>query len=130
MRLSRAFLILGTLAMMTLPGWPPLGLAGPGERHSGTLITVIPGTGSVVLEEMVERGQGRQLRVRLSPQTQIVLSERLPAEQVTDLYHPFKDTEIAVSDLRVGDFVTVELTEAGDDALASSITVTWRHGSR
>jgi threonine dehydrogenase-like Zn-dependent dehydrogenase len=101
------------------------GLAAPvaaASRHSGTVISVDPNAGRLVVEEMLQGTTTRKVNVRVGPDTRMVLSERLPDAEVTDLRHPFKDRPISLADIHPGDGVTVELT--AKDAPASALTVT------
>lgn len=125
MRFRLALLALGILSM-SLPDYGAPVLASPADRHSGTVIKVDAQAGTLVLEEMAVAGKTRQLRVRVTVETRVVLSERIPESQVTDLRNPFRETSIKLSDIRPGDFVTVELREEGETAVASSVTVTVR----
>jgi hypothetical protein len=125
MRFRLALLALGILSM-SLPDYGAPVLASPADRHSGTVIKVDAQAGTLVIEEMAVAGKTRQLRVRVTAETRVVLSERIPESQVTDLRNPFRETSIKLSDIRPGDFVTVELREEGKTAVASSVTVTVR----
>jgi len=114
------------LLTLALAGSWTATLAASSTRHSGTVLKVEPQAEMLVLEEMGVAGKIRQLGVNVPAQARVVLSERLPADQVTDLQKPFKETTIGLSDIRPGDFVTVEL----DGKKVSSVTVTFRGSSR
>lgn len=96
------------------------------SRHSGTVIAVDPKAGRVVVEEMVQGTTTRTLTVPVGPGTRLVLSERLPDAEVTDLRHPFRDRPIGLADIHPGDVVLVELPSATGPA--SAVTVTLRAG--
>lgn len=130
MRIGLTFLVLGALGAMWLAGGSAPVLAGPAARHSGSVVAVDPQARTLVIDELERLGKERKLTVRIAQQAQVVLSERLPDDQVADLRHPFRDTPISLSDIRPGDFVVVELTEKGNKAEAISVTVTFRGGSR
>lgn len=116
------FIVLGSVGLSSA-------LADPVERRSGTVIAVTDHeTPMLVLEEIVEGAKIRELRVRVTPETRLIRSERLPDKQVGDLRRPFRDTPIRVSDIRIGDFVVVELTGTDEKAVASFVMVTFRRG--
>lgn len=118
MRFRLALFALGILGVVSSPV-----LASAGERHSGTVSRVNAQTGTLVLEEMAVAGKTHRFQVRVTAETRLVLSERIRDAQVTDLRNPFRETSIQLSDIRPGDFVTVEVTEK---AVATSVTVTLR----
>ncbi len=93
-----------------------------GVRHSGTLLMVDASAGTLTLEEYWINGQRRALTIRITPDTQVVLSER--KEMFTDLTDTFTMTPIHTSDLKSGDFVVVELTDGAPDNVASLVMVT------
>jgi hypothetical protein len=62
------------------------------------------------------------LKIRITTDTQVVLSER--NEMFRDLTDTFTMTPIHVRDLRIGDFVVVELVDTAPDNLASLVMVT------
>jgi len=118
-----AFLTGAALGAMVLAGGLSPVLAGPAERHSGTVVKVNPAARTLVVDELGALGKQRKLNVRVTPQAQVILSKRVPDDQAQDPRHPFKDTPVSLSDLRPGDFVTVEM---GKGKTASSVTVTFR----
>jgi len=130
MRFGTAFLAMCTLGFVVLvsAGASPA-LAGSAGRHSGTVIAVTDHkTPTLVLEEIVEGAKMRELRVLVTRETRLIRSERVPDTQVSDLRYPFHDAPIRLSDIRIGDFVVVELGGADDKTVASSVTVTFRRG--
>ncbi|MFQ5899411.1 MAG: hypothetical protein ACE5JN_14360 [Candidatus Methylomirabilia bacterium] len=138
MRIRVGLLALGALAVILLDGaWPPPALAAPQARHSGVVVSVDPKTGMLVLEELTVRfdpkkgavEMKRRLELRVTLLTTLVLSERLPDDQVKDLRRPFTETPISLSGIWPGDFVVVKLAEKGEN-VATSVTVTFRSGSR
>ena len=124
MRFGLALVVIGVLSVISFQA-----PANSADRHSGTVIEVDAQAGTLVLEEMAVAGKTRQLQVRVTRETRVALSERLPDGQVTDLRNPFKETTLMLSDIRPGDFVTVELAGGGGKA-AGSVMVTLRGGSR
>ena len=130
MRTRVMVLTLGALLVSMLGvGWAPPVLAGPEPRHAGQVEAVDVQNRLLTLSELAEGGTMRTLHVRISPQATVVRSQPLPANQVTDLARPFKDSAISLSDIRPGDFVVVELFGTGKKAEASSVTVTFERGS-
>lgn len=119
----RRMLTLLTVVTLLVSVWTTPLLAAT-ARHSGRVVAVDPATRTLVVEEFAAAGQVRRLTVRLPPEARVVLSTRLPDAEITDLRYPFKDTPIQLSEIRPGDFVTVELE--GDKAQATSVTVTYR----
>ena len=116
------FVVLGSA------GLPPV-LAGSADRHSGTVIAVTDHkTPMLVLEEIGEGAKTRELRVLVTRETRLIRSERLPDTQVSDPRYPFRDIPIRLADIRIGDFVVVELVGADEKTVASSVTVTFRRG--
>jgi hypothetical protein len=99
------------------------------ERHSGTVVSVDPGSRTLVLNELVEAGRPRRLEVRVPASAAVVFSERIPDEQVTRLDAPFNDRRIDLGEVRPGDFVVVEGAARGASASASVVVVTLRSGA-
>ena len=95
-------------------------------RHSGTVASVDPVTRTLVLEELAENGRPRQLQVRVPEGASVVLSERIPDDQVTRLEAPFNERPIEMTEMHAGDFVVVEGATQGDAAVASTVVVTLR----
>jgi len=123
-------LTLGAMGAILLEGGWSAVLADPAERHSGTVVAVDPKARTLSLDELGAAGQTRQLNVSVPAQARVVLSERIPDHQVTDLRNPFRNSPIGLSDIRPGDFIVVELTEKEEKAVARSVAVTFRGGSR
>jgi hypothetical protein len=110
-----------TLALASLVWLFPTA-APAGVRHAGTLLLVDGSAAVLTLEEYWVNGQRRELKVRITPDTKVVLSER--NEQFTELTDTFTTTPIRAGDLKSGDFVVVELTETAAENLASLVMVT------
>jgi len=121
--LSRASLrfVLITLSLASLVWLIPTA-APAGVRHAGTVLMVDASAGIMALEEYWINGQRRVLKVRITPDTQVVLSER--NEMFRDLTDTFTTTPIHVRDLKIGDFVVVELVGTAPDNVASLVMVT------
>ena len=116
-----ALIVLGVLAIDCTPV-----AAQTGERHSGTVVSVDPAARSIVLKELVQEGRPRQLVVRVPSGTSVVVSDRIPDEQVTRFEAVFVDRPIDLIDVRPGDFVVVEGKTRGDTAAAGKVIVTLR----
>lgn len=121
--MMRRMAVLVTVITLLAGAWttPPLAAA---ARHSGRVVAVDTAARTLVVEELAAAGKARRLTIRVPPEARVVLSTRLPDDKVTDLRHPFQDTPIQLSEVRAGDFVTVELD--GDRAQAAAVTVTYR----
>ena len=98
------------------------------ERHSGTVVAVDPAARTLVLHELVEEGRPRHLTVRVPEGAAVVLSERIPDEQVTRLDAAFAERPIDLAEVRPGDFIVVEGAARGGTATASAVMVTLRAG--
>jgi hypothetical protein len=123
MMLSRAPLrfVLVTLTLVSL-AWLTPTAAPAGGRHAGTVLMVDAFAGTLALEEYWINGQRRVLKIRTTTDTQFVLSQR--KEMFTELADTFTTTPIHASDLKIGDFVVVELVETTSDNVASLVMVT------
>lgn len=93
-----------------------------GVRHAGTVLIMDGSADTLTLEEYWVNGHRRELKVRITPDTQVVLSER--KEMWEDLTDTFTTTPIRSSDLRIGDFVVVELADTAAGNVASLVMVT------
>jgi hypothetical protein len=116
----------GTLVAGALQGgWVPAALAGSDARHDGVVEAVDVQARKLTLSELAAAGAKQTLKLVVSPDATIVRSEPLPADQVTDLDRPFKDTQIDLADVRPGDFVVVEPPGAAKDPAVRSVMVTF-----
>ncbi len=94
--------------------------------HAGKVIAVYPEAYTLVIIESLAGEKVRQWPVKVEPGTEVVMSERIPDSMVTDFRSPFRDTPIALTEIRPGDSVTVEAIRKGGKAVASSVKVTFR----
>jgi hypothetical protein len=125
MHLRVMVFMFGTLVAGALQGgWAPAALAGSDARHDGVVEAVDVQVRKLTLSELAAAGAKQTLKLEVSPDARIVRSEPLPADQVTDLERPFKDTPIDLADIRPGDFVVVELPGAAKDAAVRFVMVT------
>jgi hypothetical protein len=101
------------------------GAAGGGERHAGTVLAVDPQARSLVVDEYGANGERRALRVQVPPEALVLLSQRNPSGRA--LGEAFRDRAVTLADVRVGDFVVVELS--ADPDVARLVTITLRRGA-
>jgi hypothetical protein len=100
------------------------GAAG-GERHAGTVLAVDPQARSLVVDEFAANAERRALRVLVPPEALVLLSQRNPSGR--ELREAFRDRAVTLADVRVGDFVVVELS--GDPEVARLVMITLRRGA-
>ncbi|HSB42292.1 MAG TPA: hypothetical protein VLK28_10705 [Methylomirabilota bacterium] len=100
------------------------GAAG-GERHAGTVLAVDPQARSLVVDEFGANAERRALRVEVPPEALVLLSQRNPSGR--ELGEAFRDRTVTLADVRVGDFVVVELS--GDPEVARLVMITLRRGA-
>ena len=122
--LSIALLIAGLITADSRPA------ASQGsERHSGTVVSVDAAVRTLVLQELVEEGRPRRLDVRVPEGAAVVLSERVPDEQVIRFDAAFVERPIDLGEVHSGDFIVIEGAARGGTATASAVVVTLRAGS-
>ena len=110
----------GVLAVIVLLAMS--GVVTAGERHAGTVLAVDPAGHALKLDEFGLAAVRRTLDIKLAPDADVVLSERV--EPVTDFNRVWRDTPISLGDVRPGDFVVVELGER--PGVADRVVVTLR----
>jgi hypothetical protein len=120
MRYLKAMMLGALLAALPVI---PAGAATAGQRHDGTVSAVDRKSGTLTLDELGVGGRPQMLRVRVAPDTRVVLSERIP--QATDAQHEFKDTPITLAAIHPGDFVVVDFPH-GTTATPDLVMVTAR----
>ena len=111
-----ALLLLASLSLIAAAAAPA------GERHAGTVLAVDPQARTLTVDEFGADAERRALRVQVPPSAAVVLSERSRASR--DLGDTFRDRSIALADVRIGDFVVVELSR--DPEVARLVMVTLR----
>jgi hypothetical protein len=118
------------LAALFVAGWLTVDarpvVAQTGERHSGTVVSVDPAARTLVMKELVQEGRPRQLTVRIPGGAPVIVSDRIPDEQVARFDAVFVDRPIDLREVRPGDFVVVEGAARGDTASAAKVVVTLR----
>ncbi len=122
-RLGRLVAVAGVLLMICLALAP--GAISAGERHAGTVLAVDPQSRTITVDEYVANAERRALRVQVPQDALVVLSQRNPSG--LDVKSSFHDRTIGLADVRVGDFVVVELS--ADPDVARLVMVTLRRGA-
>ena len=98
-----------------------------GERRAGTVLAVDPQSRTLVLDEFGANAERRALRVQVSPQAVVLLSQR--NKDGRDLTDSFRESTITLSEIRPGDFVVVELSSDPEVARLVMVTLRGRAGS-
>ena len=101
------------------------GGAAAAERHAGTVLDVDAATRTITLDEFGAGAVRRMLVVQLAPDATLLLTERV--EPVVDWNRAWRDTPIRLGDVRIGDFVVVDVGERSP--VADRLVVTLRSGS-
>jgi hypothetical protein len=96
-----------------------------GERHAGSVLAVDAQARTLTVDEFGANAERRALRVQVPREAAVVLSQRNPSSR--ELKDNFRDSSISLGDVRVGDFVVVELSD--DPEVARLVTVTLRRGA-
>ncbi|MBI3825889.1 MAG: hypothetical protein HY294_07830 [Candidatus Rokubacteria bacterium] len=127
MRFSRAIAgVIGIAALvasaaLVAPGWAA-------ERHSGTVMAVDPQAATVTIQELVENGKPRTVRVHVPAGARVVVSE--PSGTFTSAGEDFTDTMIALGEVRPGDFVVLETDGGTTGTVARDLIVTLRAAAK
>jgi hypothetical protein len=117
---AAAALLVGLLAAAATPVAVPAG-----ERHAGTVLAVDSQARTLTVDEFGAGGERRALSVQV-PRAAIVLwSQRNRAGWGAK--DAFRDSTITLGEVRVGDFVVVELSD--DPEVARLVMVTLRRGA-
>jgi len=96
-----------------------------GERRAGTVLAVDPQARSLTLDEFGANSERRALRVQVPREAAVLLSQR--NQNGRDVKDSFRDSPITLADVRVGDFVVVELSD--DPEVARLVMITLRRGA-
>lgn len=102
-----------------------VGGAPAGERRAGTVLAVDPQARTLTLDEFGANAERRALRVHVPREALVLVSQR--NESGRDLKDAFRESTISLADVRVGDFVVVELSS--DPEVARLVMVTLRRGA-
>ena len=115
---AAAALLAGLLVLV-----PPVAPAG--ERHAGTVLAVDPQARTLTVDEFGAGGERRALRVQVPRDAVVLWSQRNQTGR--DWKDAFRDSTIGLGDVRIGDFVVVELSD--DPDVARLVMVTLRRGA-
>jgi hypothetical protein len=101
------------------------GVAPAGERRAGSVLAVDPQARTLIVDEFGANAERRALRVQVPREAVVLLSQRNLAGR--DVKDSFNERSITLADVRVGDFVVIELTS--DPEVARVVMVTLRRGA-
>lgn len=121
MRISSGLALATIGATIALSGAGTTSAAQP-MRHTGTVEHVDAKARTLVIREFGANARASDFRIHLAPNARIVRSERNP--QAADVQHEFTDTPIALSAIKHGDFVVINVAGHGAHALGESVMVT------
>jgi hypothetical protein len=93
------------------------------NRYSGIVTAVDPAGAHLTVSELGRLGTMRTHRLHVALDTRVTRSERADRD-VSDPTHPFVDTPVALTEVRSGEFVVVEVIGSGRTEEARSVTVT------
>jgi hypothetical protein len=96
-----------------------------GERRAGTVLAVDPQARTLILDEFGANAERRALRVQVPREALVLLSQRNQAGR--DVKDAFRNSSITLADVRVGDFVVVEMLD--DPEVARLVMITLRRGA-
>lgn len=116
--LAGAALVAGLVAMGA-------GVAPAGERRAGSVLAVDPQARTLTLDEFGANAERRALRVQVPREAVVLLSQRNQAGR--DVKDSFRDSTITLGDVRVGDFVVIEMSD--DPEVARVVMITLRRGA-
>jgi hypothetical protein len=126
-RVSRAGLgrLLAGVAVAAALAMVGMGVAPAGERRAGSVLAVDPQARTLTLDEFGANAERRALRVQVPREALVLLSQRNQAGR--DVKDSFRDSTIALADVRVGDFVVLEMSD--DPEVARLVMITLRRGA-
>ncbi|HEY7433783.1 MAG TPA: hypothetical protein VIE41_01475 [Methylomirabilota bacterium] len=101
------------------------GAATAGERHAGTVLAVDPQARTLTLDEFGANAERRALRVQVPREAAVLFSQRNQVGR--EWKDAFRDSTITLAEVRVGDFVVVELSD--DPTVARLVMITLRRGA-
>jgi hypothetical protein len=115
-----AALLVSLLSLTVTPAPAPAG-----ERHAGTVLAVDPQARTLTVDEFGVGGERRALRIQVPREALVVWSQRNQTGR--DVKDAFRDSTITLDDVRIGDFVVVELSD--NPEVARLVMVTLRRGA-
>ena len=101
------------------------GAAPAGERRAGTVLALDSQARTLTLDEFGANAERRALRVQVPREALVLLSQRNQAGR--DVKDSFRDSAITLADVRVGDFVVIEMSD--DPEVARLVMITLRRGA-
>ncbi len=96
-----------------------------GERRAGSVLAVDPQARTLTVDEFGANAERRALRVQVPREAVVLLSQRNHSGR--DARDSFRDSPITLADVRVGDFVVIEMSENPD--VARVVIITLRSGA-
>ena len=111
----------GLVVLFVLMLLPMLALAAT-TRHTGTVVDV--GRDSLVVDELGRAGKEQRLHLAVTANTRVVESERNP--HASSAQDEFTEKPIALTDIKKGDFVVVDVSREGKKLVAETVMVTLR----
>lgn len=101
------------------------GVAPAGDRRAGTVLAVDAQARTLTLDEFGANAERRALQVQVGREALVLLSQRNQGGR--DVKDSFRDSTITLTDVRVGDFVVIEMS--GDPEVARLVMITLRRGA-
>jgi hypothetical protein len=102
-------------------------LAAEQPKYSGKVVAIDPSGQTITLEELGPgTSSGNQViarRIRLTPQTNILVASRVQDERAGSWPGTFTESPVEASSLSPGDFVTVEAQKRDGRLVAVSVVV-------
>jgi hypothetical protein len=95
----------------------PAAFGGPSLRHAGKVEQIDPAAGFLVVDQLVRQGRHERRVIQIADDTPVVTAQRPRS------WAPFEESELALFEVLVGDFVVVESAEHDGRLLARKITV-------
>jgi hypothetical protein len=102
-----------------------VGTVPAGERRAGTVLALDPQARTLTLDEFGANAARRALQVQVPREALVLLSQRNLAGR--DVKDSFRDSTITLADVRVGDFVVLEMSD--DPEVARLVMITLRRGA-
>ncbi len=96
-----------------------------GDRHAGSVLAVDAQARTLTVDELGANAERRARRVQVPREAAVVWSRRNQSSR--EVEDNFRDSRISLVDIRVGDFVVVELSD--DPEIARLVMVTLRRGA-
>ena len=101
------------------------GVAPAGERRAGSVLAVDAQARTLIVDEFGANAERRALRVQVPREAVVLVSQRNEAGR--DVKDSFRDRSITLAEVRVGDFVVVEMSD--DPEVARLVMITLRRGA-